>query len=62
MTGARKEALEYVPYIHYPVQFKKNEDETQVQAFIDSKSEVNAIYSTFVKELGLSIRLTEVRE
>ena len=28
---------------------------------IDSKSEVNTIYLAFIKELGLSIRSTEVR-
>ena len=28
MTGARKEALEYISYLYYPVQFKK--DKTQV--------------------------------
>ena len=50
--------LERVPCIHYPVQFKKNK--TQVQALIDLENEVNAIYPTFVKELGLSIRAIDV--
>ena len=58
VTSAREEALECVPYIRYPVQFKK--DKTLVQALIDSGSEVNAVYPSFVKQLGLSIRPTDV--
>ena len=42
MIGTREEALERVSYIHYPVQFKGT-NETQVQALIDSRSEINAI-------------------
>ena len=52
--------LERDSCIHYPVQFKKNGNETQVQALIDSKSEVNAIHPILVKELGLPIRPTDV--
>ena len=59
MTGAREEALERVPCIHYPVQFKDT-DRAPVQALIDSGSEVNAIHPSFVKQLGLSIRPTDV--
>ena len=44
--------------IHYLVQFKKSE--TQIKTLIDSESEVNAIHPTFVKELGVPIRLTNV--
>ena len=51
--------MERVSCIHYPVQFKGT-NETQVQALIDSGSEVNAIHPTFVKELGLPIRPTDV--
>ena len=58
-TGARKEALERVPCIYYPVQFK-DMDRAPVQALIDSGSEVNAIHPFFVKQLGLSIRPTNV--
>ena len=58
-TGAKKEALERVPYIYYPVQFKDT-DRAPVQALIDSGSEVNAIHPSFVKQLGLSIRPTDV--
>ena len=34
VTGAREEALEHIPCILYPFQFKKNK--IQVQALIDS--------------------------
>ena len=59
MTGTREEVLECVSCIHYPVQFK-NTDKAPVQALIDSRSEVNAIYPSFVKQLDLLIRLTDV--
>ena len=59
VTGAREEALERVPCIHYPVQFKDT-DRAPVQALIDSESEVNAVHPSFVKQLGLSIRPTDV--
>ena len=51
--------LERVLCIHYPVQFRKDANKTQVQALFDSESEVNAIHPTFVKELGLFIRPTD---
>ena len=57
--GARKKALERVPCIHYPVQFKDT-NKALVKALIDSGSEVNAVYLSFVKQLGLSIRPTDV--
>ena len=59
VTGARKEALERVPCIHYPVQFKDT-DKAPVQALIDSGSEVNAIHLTFAKQLSFSLRSTDV--
>ena len=58
-TVAREEALERVPCIHYPVQFKGT-DRAPVQALIDLGSEVNAVHLSFVKQLGLPIRPTEV--
>ena len=58
MTGAREEALEHVSCIHYPVWFKK--DKIQVQALVDSGCEVNAMHSSFVKQLGLPIQPTDV--
>ena len=54
IIGARKEALEHVSYIHYPVQFRR--DMAWVQALIDSRSEVNTIHLTFAKQLGLFVR------
>ena len=61
LTSSREEALKHVPYIHYLVQFQDT-IEAQVQALIDSKSEVNAIYPTFAKQLGLPLRTTDIRE
>ena len=58
MTGATEKALERVPCIYYSVQFKK--DKNQVQALIDSGSEVNAMHPSFAKQLGLPIRLTDI--
>ena len=62
MTDVKKEALglEHIFYIHYPVQFKKDTNKTQVHTMIDLESEVNAIYPTFVKKLGLPISSTDV--
>ena len=58
MTGSRTEALNCVPCIHYPVQFKK--DIAEVRALIDSGSEVNAMAPAYAKKLGLRIRKTDV--
>ena len=57
MTDVRKEALvlEYVPCIHYPVQFKKDAHGTQVQALINSSSEVNAMTPAYALKLGLRV-------
>ena len=51
MAGTREETLECVSCIHYPVQFK-GMNETQVQALIDSGSEVNAMTLIYVSRLG----------
>ena len=59
MTDAREEALERVSCIHYQVRFKKDADKA-LQALIDLRSEVNAIHPSFAKQLGLSIRPTDV--
>ena len=48
MTGASEKALERVSCIYYPVQFKDT-DKAPMQALINSGSEVNAIYPSFVK-------------
>ena len=66
MTGIREEALkrektlERVLCIHYSVQFKKDTNKAQVQALIDSESEVNVIHLAFAKQLGLPIIPTNV--
>ena len=58
MTGPRTEALDCVPCIHYPVQFKK--DTVEVRALIDLGSEVNAMAPAYAKKLGLHVRKTDV--
>ena len=42
--------------ICYPINFEKK----PVSALINSSNEVNIIYPTFAKELGFSIRLTDI--
>ena len=61
ITDTKKKALalEHILCIYYPIQFKKDKSETQIQALINSKSEINAIYPTFVKKLGIPIRLID---
>ena len=51
MTDAREEALvlKYIPYIYYPIRFKKN----KVQALFNSSSEVNAMTLPYISKLGL---------
>ena len=60
MAGARKEALECVPYIYYPVQFEGT-NETQVQALINSGSEVNTMTPAYASRLDLRACHTNVR-
>ncbi len=45
--------LEHVKCIHYPVRFKKNQAE--VQALINSGSEVNAMAPAYAAKLGLKV-------
>ena len=59
MTSAREKTLERVSYIYYSIQFKDT-NKTQVQALVDSGSEINAIYLSFAKLLGLPIRPMDV--
>ena len=64
MTVAREETIgenlgsifARVPCICYPINFEKK----SVLALLDSSSEVNAVYPVFAKELGLSIRPTDI--
>ena len=62
MAGASIEdnplALDWVPYICYPIWFKKNK--VQVQALIDSGSKVNAMTLGYVLKLSLKVRSSDV--
>ena len=51
-------SLAQVPCIHYPIQFWKGS--SQVQAFFDSGSEVNAMNPAYAEKLGLRMRKTNV--
>ncbi len=46
-----EEELERVPCIRYPVTFKKD----QIEALLDSGSEVNAMSQAFAQQLGLKV-------
>ena len=50
--------LEQISCIWYPITFRKKS--VSMLALLDSGSEVNAIHSIFVRELGLSIRLMHI--
>ena len=50
-------ALQKILYIHYPIWFKKKE----VQALIDSGSEVNAITLAYALRLGRRVYRTDIR-
>ena len=59
MTETSKEAnLERVPCIRYPVRLRKDQDE--VEALIDSGSEVNAMHPAYAAKLGLRVREADV--
>lgn len=51
MTDTQEEALvlKRIPFIYYPVQFKNDVDE--IQALINSESEVNTMVSAYIKKL-----------
>ena len=64
VTGAGEEAqevivLDRVPYIHYPVQFRKDKGAT-IWALINSGSKVNAMTPAYAKQLDLQVRKTDV--
>ena len=59
MTEITKEEdvpLQKVTCVHYLIRFKKKE----VQALIDSGSEVNAMSLAYTSNLGLKVRHTDV--
>ena len=58
MTDSRTETLVRIPCIHYSVQFKK--DMAEVQALIDSRSEVNTMAPAYAKKLGFWVQKTNV--
>ena len=47
-----------VPWIRYPITFRKKS--VSMSALLNSSSEVNAIYPTLVRELGLPIKPTDI--
>ena len=51
----KKEELEQVPYIRYPVTFKD-----QTEALLDSESKVNVMSQAFAYQLGFTIWKTNV--
>ena len=63
MTEASKEAqkviLDWVPCIHYPVQFQKDKRAT-IWALIDLGSKVNAMTPAYAKQLGLQVQRTDI--
>ncbi len=56
ITDKKTKELEWVPYIQYPVNCKKD----QIEVLLNSKSEVNAMSQAFTQQLGLKIRKTNV--
>ena len=64
VTGASKEApevvLDWVPCIHYLVQFRKNKEGETIWALIDFGSEVNVMTPAYAKQLGLRTQKTDV--
>ena len=62
MTKADHEnvvVLDQVPYICYPIWFKKSK--VQVQALIDSGSKVNTMTLEYTLKLGLKVHTTDVK-
>ena len=52
--------LDWVPCIHYPVQFRKDKEGATIRALIDSGSEVNAMTPAYAKRLGLWTQKTDI--
>ena len=51
--------LDRVPYICYPVQFRKDKGK-DILALLDSRSKVNVMTLAHVAHLGLKVRMTDV--
>ena len=56
---AQKVISNQMPFIHYLVQFQKDESAT-IWAFIDLDSKVNTITLAYAKQLGFQVRETDV--
>ena len=65
VTGASKEApevvLDWVLYIHYLMQFRKDKERAIIQALINSGNEVNAITPAYAKQIDFWTRKTDVK-
>lgn len=64
MTGTGRDdviVLERVPYIYYPVEYRKGSKEVS-RALIDSANEINAMTPFYTKQLDLKICQTTVRD
>ena len=60
VTQTNKEVtLKRVPYIYYPLCFRK--DTIGVRALVDSGNEINTMTPTYVAKLGLQVRKTDIR-
>lgn len=61
ITGAKEITLilEYVSYIYYSIQFKKNTDE--IQALINSESKINVMTPAYGNKLSFQMQKTNVR-
>ena len=57
---AQEVILDWVPCIHYLVQFRKDKGAT-IWALINSGSKVNTMTPAYVKQLGLQVQKTDVR-
>ena len=58
-----KAILERVPYIRYPVQFRRKndkDDDKDMRALINSGSEVNTMHPAYATKLGLGARKINV--
>ena len=58
VTDTSSKKVIRVPYIYYPVQFQKNQE--QVKALLNSNSKVNVMNPTFAQKLGLFIWITNI--
>ena len=50
-NSGKKVVFKRIPYIYYPIQFQEGQE--QVDALLNSGSEVNAISRAYTKRLGL---------